>query len=306
MPPRDPDLHGNAPDDSRVVLVLVDVINALEFEGGDRLLPQALVLADRLAALAARARQARVPVIYANDNFGRWRSDFRALLERCLGEPVRGQPLAMRLRPHPTDDVVLKVKHSAFYSTTLDLLLRYLKAETLVLTGLTGDRCVLFSASDAYLRDFRLAVARRLRGVHRSGGQPARARGDGAAPPGRPERVHAAAALALGAQYAGAGSRSTSPVPASATSAACAAISRACRLSSPAAHGSDTGSTPVAVSRSPREARPAQVPPRACKNPSAANKRGTRSRSRTPRGAPAKTRPAARSSATASAMAPIR
>jgi hypothetical protein len=61
MPPRNDDLHGNAPDDSRVALVLVDVINDLEFEGGDRLLPQALAMADRLAALAARARRARVP-----------------------------------------------------------------------------------------------------------------------------------------------------------------------------------------------------------------------------------------------------
>ena len=84
MPPRNPDLHGNAPDSSRVALVLVDVISDLEFEDGDRLLPHALAVADRLAVLAARARRARVPVIYVNDNFGRWRSDFRALLEFLL------------------------------------------------------------------------------------------------------------------------------------------------------------------------------------------------------------------------------
>src|SRR6266404_1273976 len=140
MPPRNDDLHGNAPDDSRVALVLVDVINDLEFEGADRLLPQALAMADRLAALAARARRARVPVVYVNDNFGRWR------------------PLARRLRPRATDYVVLKTKHSGFYATTLELLLRYLKAETLVLTGLTGDRCVLFTAADAFMRDFELFV----------------------------------------------------------------------------------------------------------------------------------------------------
>jgi nicotinamidase-related amidase len=139
-------------------VVLIDVINDLEFEGGDRLLPQALVVAERLAALAARARRAGVPVIYANDNFGRWRSDFGALLARVLGEDVRGRPVAERLRPEPDDYVVLKAKHSAFFSTTLDLLLRYLRTRTLVLGGLTGDRCVLFTASDAYMRDFRLFV----------------------------------------------------------------------------------------------------------------------------------------------------
>ena len=154
MPPRNDDLHGNAPDDSRVALVLVDVINDLEFEGADRLLPQALAMADRQAALAARARRARVPVVYVNDNFGRWRSDFRMLLDRCL----RGRPLARRLRPRAADYVVLKTKHSGFYATTLEQLLRYLKIETPVLTGLTGDRCVLFTAADAFMRDFELFV----------------------------------------------------------------------------------------------------------------------------------------------------
>jgi nicotinamidase-related amidase len=158
MPPRNPDLHGNAPDSSRVALVLVDVINDLEFEGGDRLLPHALAMADRLAVLVARARRARVPVIYVNDNFGRWRSDFRTLLERCLRRPVRGRPLARRLRPRANDYVVLKAKHSGFYATTLELLLRYLETTTLVLTGLTGDRCVLFTTSEAFMRDFRLWV----------------------------------------------------------------------------------------------------------------------------------------------------
>jgi nicotinamidase-related amidase len=158
MPPKNNDLHGNAPDTSRVALVLVDVINDLEFEGGDRLLPQTLAMAERLAVLAARARRARVPVIYVNDNFGRWRSDFRTLLERCLREAVRGRPLARALRPRATDYVVLKTKHSAFYATTLELLLRYLDTTTLVLTGITGDRCVLFTASDAFMRDFRLWI----------------------------------------------------------------------------------------------------------------------------------------------------
>ena len=71
---------------------------------------------------------------------------------------MRGRPLARRLRPHATDYVVLKTKHSGFYATTLELLLHYLKADTLVLTGLTGDRCVLFTAADAFMRDYRLAV----------------------------------------------------------------------------------------------------------------------------------------------------
>lgn len=155
---KNPDLHGNAPDKSDVALLLIDVINDLEYPEGDQMLPHARQMASRLATLKKRARAAVVPVIYANDNFGRWRSDFSAQVEHCLHDGVRGQPVVELLRPEEDDYFVLKPKHSGFYSTTLDLLLDYLQAETLVLTGIAGNNCVLFTANDAYLRDFRLFV----------------------------------------------------------------------------------------------------------------------------------------------------
>jgi nicotinamidase-related amidase len=157
-PSRNADLHGNAPDTCAAALLLVDVINDLEFEGGEALLAQALPVADRLAALSARARAHGIPVVYVNDNFGRWRSDLRRLVRHCLQDGVRGRPLAERLAPAPDDYVVLKPKHSGFYSTTLDTLLDYLGAETLIVTGFTADACVLFTAADAYIRDYRLCV----------------------------------------------------------------------------------------------------------------------------------------------------
>jgi len=152
------DLHGNAPDTADVAVLLIDVINDLEFDGGEVLLTQALPMADQLAQLKRRAKQVGIPVIYVNDNFGRWQSDFAKLLAHCLDDGVRGQPLAARLPPEPEDYFVLKPKHSGFYSTTLALLLRALQVHTLLLTGLTGDICVLFTANDAYMRDFHLVV----------------------------------------------------------------------------------------------------------------------------------------------------
>jgi nicotinamidase-related amidase len=115
-------------------------------------------MAERLAALAARARRARVPVVYVNDNYGRWRSDFRRLVAHCLEDGVRGEPIAARLRPADDDYFVLKPKHSGFFSTSLDVLLAYLEVETLILTGMAGNICVLFTANDAYMRDYRLVV----------------------------------------------------------------------------------------------------------------------------------------------------
>ncbi|HET9295417.1 MAG TPA: isochorismatase family cysteine hydrolase, partial [Candidatus Binatia bacterium] len=101
-----------------------------------------------------------IPVIYVNDNFGKWQSDFRKLVDHCLKDNVKGRPIAQLLRPDEQDYFVLKPKHSAFYSTSLDLLLRYLKADTVILTGIAGNICVLFTASDAYMRDFHLLVPR--------------------------------------------------------------------------------------------------------------------------------------------------
>jgi nicotinamidase-related amidase len=160
MLPRNDDLHGNAPDTSPVALLLIDVINDLEFEGGTRLLANALPAAQHIATLKQRARRAQIPVIYANDNFGRWRSDFRQVVQHCLHDQVRGEPLARLLTPDDEDYFVLKPKHSAFFATTLAFLLHYLGVQRLILTGFTGDNCVLFTANDAHMHDLCLHVPR--------------------------------------------------------------------------------------------------------------------------------------------------
>ena len=152
------DLHGNAPDQSRVALLIIDMINDLEFEDAELIFEAALTAAGRIAALKQAAHEAGVPVIYSNDNFGRWRSDFREVTEHVLNDGVRGQPLAELLRPDADDYFVLKPKHSAFFATTMDTLLRYLGARTLIVTGIATDICVLFSANDAYMRDYELFV----------------------------------------------------------------------------------------------------------------------------------------------------
>ena len=158
MRAKNDDLHGNVPDQCSIALVLIDVINDMEFDSGAALMKNALPAARRLAALRLRAKQAGVPVIYVNDNFGRWRSDFRRQLGHVLEDGVRGQPIAEILKPDEKDYFVLKAKHSGFYHTQLDLLIQYLKVRTLVITGFTTDICVLFTAADAYLRDLQIII----------------------------------------------------------------------------------------------------------------------------------------------------
>jgi nicotinamidase-related amidase len=158
MSARNPSLHGMVPDRSTVALIMLDVVNDLEFPGGERLLRHAVPMARRLARFRARVSRAGIPVIYVNDNYGRWQSDFRRLTAHCRRPGVRGKAVVDLLAPAVHDYFVLKPKHSGFYSTTLDVLLAYLGTQTVVLTGLAGNICVLFTANDAYMRDFHVVV----------------------------------------------------------------------------------------------------------------------------------------------------
>jgi len=99
--------------------------------------------ARHIAGLKRRMKEARFPVLYVNDNFGKWQSDFRMLVTRCLEEQCRGKQIARILLPEDDDNFVLKPKHSGFYATPLELL-RYLEVGRVIITGIAGDNCVLF------------------------------------------------------------------------------------------------------------------------------------------------------------------
>jgi nicotinamidase-related amidase len=157
-PGRNPDLDGSAPDKAPAALLLIDVINDLEWEDGERALGPALAMAPALAALKRRCRAAGLPAVYVNDNAGRWREDRRTIVSRCLRPGVRGRPVVEQLVPDDDDYFVIKPKHSAFYATPLETLLIYLGARTLILTGIGTNVCVAFTANDAHMRDYQLIV----------------------------------------------------------------------------------------------------------------------------------------------------
>jgi nicotinamidase-related amidase len=150
------DLHGSAPDKSAAALLLIDVINDFDFEEGEQLLRLALPVGKNIAELKKRAKAAGIPSIYVNDNFGRWQSDFKKIVAHSRN--ARGKPFVEMLLPDDDDYFVLKPKHSGFYSTTLSLLLTHLTVKNLILTGIAGNNCVLFTANDAYMRDFKIFV----------------------------------------------------------------------------------------------------------------------------------------------------
>ena len=140
------------------MLLLVDFINPLNFAGGEALAAPALEAARATAALKQRLSGEGVPAIYANDNYGVWQSDFHSLVSACLG--MEGPPgeIAHLLYPQADDLTILKPRHSAFYASPLDLLLREMEARELVICGLATDMCVQLTAGDAFVREFAVWV----------------------------------------------------------------------------------------------------------------------------------------------------
>jgi len=137
-------------------LLLIDVVNDLAFEGSEKLVAQAEPMATRLAAFKRRAVAAGIPAVYVNDNFGQWRSDFRHTVAHCTRRSSPGRVVSRRLRPTAHDYFVLKPKHSGFFETTLDTLLKALGTRRVILTGIAGNICVLFTANDAYMRNLKI------------------------------------------------------------------------------------------------------------------------------------------------------
>lgn len=141
---------------SGTALLLIDVINDLAFDGSAALVAQAQAMAGPLARLKRRAAAAGLPAIYINDNFGQWRSDFRRTVAHCTSRSSPGHRVSRRLRPMARDYFVLKPKHSGFFDTTLDTLLETLRIRRLIFTGIAGNICVLFTANDAYMREYKI------------------------------------------------------------------------------------------------------------------------------------------------------
>ena len=143
---------------ARTALLLVDFINALDFERGEALRPAAELAARNAAGLKRRLKAAGIVAIYGNDNFGRWRSNFNELVASCSAPESRGRELARVLAPDDDDLSVIKPRHSAFYGTPLEFLLAELGIGRLVIVGVVTEMCVLFTAHDAYLRKFDLWI----------------------------------------------------------------------------------------------------------------------------------------------------
>jgi nicotinamidase-related amidase len=136
------------------VLILIDYINPLDFPGAEKLARPALAAARATARLRDTVQSQKVAVVYANDNYGVWQSDFQSLVAQCSArDDISGQ-IARLIAPGPRDITLLKPRHSAFFCSALELLLKEMGARELILAGLAADMCVQMTAADAFLRGY--------------------------------------------------------------------------------------------------------------------------------------------------------
>ena len=144
---------------SDTALLILDMVSEFQFPDAAPVLRGARRPARAIARLKARARTARVPVIYVNDTAGKWESDPREFIQRCLAPEARGRDVVELIVPDlDRDYFMFKPRHSAFFGTPLQTLLSQLAIRRLILTGITSHQCVLFTAMDAHVRDYELLV----------------------------------------------------------------------------------------------------------------------------------------------------
>lgn len=141
-----------------VGLLIIDMINAMDFPGAEAMRDKADQVASVILALRDEADRLRVPVIYVNDNYGQWHSDKSRIVEACEADDKPGRDMVRRIAPRDNDYFVIKPQFSGFYATNLPVLLPKLGVSRLVITGIAADICVLFTAADAHMRAYDLWV----------------------------------------------------------------------------------------------------------------------------------------------------
>ncbi|MEU6311687.1 isochorismatase family cysteine hydrolase [Streptomyces sp. NPDC047014] len=142
----------------RTALIVIDMLSTYEHPDAEVLMRSVRGALPGVEALLERARAADAPVIYVNDNFGRWRSHHGELLEAALAGPCAD--LVEPIVPDEESLFVVKARHSVFYETPLAYLLTQLGVRTVVLCGQVTEQCVLYSALDAHIRHLDVVVAR--------------------------------------------------------------------------------------------------------------------------------------------------
>jgi nicotinamidase-related amidase len=139
-------------------LIVIDMLNPYEHDDADELAANIAEVIDPLSELIAWARESDDELIYVNDNYGDFAASGEQLAERALRG--RHRDLVEPFLPSEGTLFLQKVRHSAFYSTSLEYLLQQRGVTNVILTGQVTEQCILYSALDAYVRHYSVCVPR--------------------------------------------------------------------------------------------------------------------------------------------------
>lgn len=141
---------------SRIATIVIDMLNPYDHEDADALAEQAHTRIEPLQQLIQATRESDAELVYVNDNFGEFASTWKDLVEKAVNG--RHPELVEPIKPPEGVPFVQKVRHSAFYSSALEYMLRANEIDTLILAGQVTEQCILYSALDAYVRHFDVRI----------------------------------------------------------------------------------------------------------------------------------------------------
>src|SRR5699024_9495607 len=142
----------------KTAVVFVDLINDFNFPGGDKLLKNTKEILPNIIKLKQYAMANDLPVIYVNDHYGLWQADFNKIIDHCTNK--NSEETIEKIKPTADDYFLIKPQHSAFFQTPLHALLTDMDKDHLILAGIAGDICILFTAKDAYMYQMKLHIPR--------------------------------------------------------------------------------------------------------------------------------------------------
>ncbi|OBA93192.1 isochorismatase [Mycobacteriaceae bacterium 1482268.1] len=138
-------------------VLVIDMLNTYTHPDAEKLTPNVEEIVDPLAALIKKASSRDdVELIYINDNYGDFSAEFSDLVRSALkgDRPDLIEPIV----PPEGCRKLTKVRHSAFYATSLAYLLNQLEPQRVILTGQVTEQCILYTALDAYVRHFPVVI----------------------------------------------------------------------------------------------------------------------------------------------------
>jgi nicotinamidase-related amidase len=146
-------------------LIVVDMLNEYDHEDSEVLVESVRAVLPAMRELVERAQRDQTPIVYVNDNYGDWGAGRPEIVERAIAG--RAADLVEPIVPAEGTWFIAKARHSIFYETQLEYLLREQGIERVVLVGQVTEQCILYSALDAYVRHFKVAVpADAVAGIH--------------------------------------------------------------------------------------------------------------------------------------------